>query len=877
MKTNIDRNLPNENYEAAISANSPSLSNAYATLADVSIGTPSGNQLISGGAVYSGTGLDFDVSALVYIIAGVQYNSLPTSVTLLVGDPANPRFDAIVVDETETVSVVQGTPAATPITPAIGEDQVLVQYILVGTNATTPNIATEYIYREGSAPDWAPSTNGTNNTANFSSLTPPPYQGTECVLAEIGRYSSTRGIRFSTGTPVSRADYVQLSFWVYLPVNLIAAGKLRGYIFMYSDNLVSTSDYLGYARFENYCDFTLVGQWQLVSIPTGLFAANLATRTTIGFINFTLWPNLSGYAPVEIAFDEIKLSTGYGPSTNVATVDILENDNVVGDTARINFLNGKNTKVGAIDDILNNKIDVSIDSLLEIKEDGVSIEPSVSGINFTGEGSTVTSLGGVNPEVTVDIPGSVFTSTINGANMIEVSHEADFGPGFPGGARILTSNTTYFVRGTVNITGRLIVDSPGISIKGWNRDDDSLNFTGLNTVGDLITVTDESFEISNLKISSTNDTAGTVALRAINYDAAEYNSGRNKVLTLINCQFRNCFDVWYIEGFDLVDIQNTLVWYIEATTIGCQFKNVSKLQLSSCEYVRWFDETNIANSLGIWVPAVYSIGDIVTEGPTFYKALTNNGVQPSTSIGVDWEAASYSTASMIELLDNAGGPGFGAVNINGGIYHPQQTQNGIDISTSSTTGFGTISSNAFVNVGLDTGKVFLPQGLTFLPEYSLPATVTYDVFANQGILNSTSGVVMTVNGNTQTTAISAGTPTIVDLDVFAVPQAYVRFGVNVNTGVSTYLGKKQIYVSIHCSFDYIKQGKNTDDYTFYIAKNGTVLPGSQLVIPDLDDITGVATLVYGTLVELNDEIALYVSSLGGDGMLVSNFTMLIRE
>ena len=62
MKTNIDRNLPNENYEAAISANSPSLSNAYATLADVSIGTPSGNQLISGGAVYSGTGLDFDVS-----------------------------------------------------------------------------------------------------------------------------------------------------------------------------------------------------------------------------------------------------------------------------------------------------------------------------------------------------------------------------------------------------------------------------------------------------------------------------------------------------------------------------------------------------------------------------------------------------------------------------------------------------------------------------------------------------------------------------------------------------------------------------------------------------------------------------------------------
>ena len=882
MKTNIDRNLPNENYEAAISANSPSLSNAYATLADVSIGTPSGNQLISGGAVYSGTGLDFDVSELVYIIAGVQYNSVPTSVTLLVGDPANPRFDAIVVDETETVSVVQGTPAATPITPAIGEDQVLVQYILVGTNATTPNIVTEYIYREGSAPDWTPSTNGTNNTANFSSLTPSPYQGTECVLAEIGRYSSTRGIRFSTGTPVNRDDYVQLSFWVYLPVNLIAAGKQRGYIFMYSDNSVSSSDYIGYARFENYCDFTLTGKWQLVSIPTALFAANRATRTTIGFINFTLWPNLSGFDPVEIAFDEIKLSTGYGPSTNVATVDILENDNVVGDTARINFLNGKNTKVGAIDDTLNNKIDVSIDSLLEIKEDGVGIEPSVSGINFTGEGSTVTSLGGVNPEVTVDIPGSVFTSTINGANMIEVSQESDFGAGFPGGARILTSNTTYFVRGAVNITGRLIVDSPGISIKGWNRDEDSLNFTGLNTVGDLITVTDESFEMSNLKISSTNDTAGTVALKAINYDAAEYNSGRDKVLTLVNCQFRNCFDVWYIEGFDLVDIQNTLVWYIEATTIGCQFKNVSKLQLSSCEYVRWFDETNIANSLGVWTPAVYSIGDIVTEGPTFYKALTNNGVQPSTSIGVDWEVASYSTASMIELLDNAGGPGFGAVNINGGIIHPQQTQTGIDINTASTTGFGTISSNAFVDVGLTTGKVFKPQGLTGLPEYSIGATYGYDIFANQGLLNSTSGIVATLNNNALVTSASL-TPIAINATTVS-PQAAVRFGTSTG-GEIEYFGTKQVYCSIHASVT-INSNGNDDTYSVTLWKDsgtGPVeLPGSEVSV-QLDSGGAVvlqeATVAinYGTLFNNGDKLELRIASGGPFDCIVPSYQLVVRE
>ena len=97
-----------------------------------------GNLLISGGASYSGTGLDFDVSPLVYLIAGIQYTTTQTSVTLNVGDPTNPRFDAIVADENEVVSVIQGTPAPIPITPEVGADQILVQYVLVGANATTP-------------------------------------------------------------------------------------------------------------------------------------------------------------------------------------------------------------------------------------------------------------------------------------------------------------------------------------------------------------------------------------------------------------------------------------------------------------------------------------------------------------------------------------------------------------------------------------------------------------------------------------------------------------------------------------------------------------------------------------------------------------------
>tara|TARA_R110002020_G_scaffold23658_6_gene78636 strand:- start:1617 stop:3119 length:1503 start_codon:yes stop_codon:yes gene_type:complete len=399
----IKRILKNNEWDAIRDANIPSAANPYATINDLGSIT-GGNQLISGGASYSGTGLVFDVSALEYTIAGVPYNTVATQVTLNAGDPANPRFDAIVADELEVVSVVQGVPAVTPSTPAIGEDQILVQYILVGANATTPSITTEYVYREDQTSDWQGSLSGTNNTADFSSTTPAPQQGTFCCLAEVGRYGKPYGVRFATGSPVSRADYVQLSFWVYLTQNMAAAGKLRGYVFAYADNTTTSTDYLGWARWDQYLDFSLTGVWQLVSIPTALFATNPAI-TTIGFLNFTLWPNTGSFDPVEFALDDIKLMTGYGPGLNVATIDVLEEGVIIGDTAKLNFVNGTDTEVSVIDDPINNKIDIEINRQFAVEDNGAAIEPTIKGINFTGAGVSVATPGGSNPKVVVTIPG----------------------------------------------------------------------------------------------------------------------------------------------------------------------------------------------------------------------------------------------------------------------------------------------------------------------------------------------------------------------------------------------------------------------------------------------------------------------------------------
>ena len=342
---------------------------------------------------------------------------------------------------------------------------------------------------------------------------------------------------------------------------------------------------------------------------------------------------------------------------------------------------------------------------LEITDSSTSVQ-SVTGLNtdntdpinpivkISVDGVTVTGLG--TPASPLISGGStVFTPTINGVTMKEVSQESDFGVASLG-IITLEPNTIYFIRGIVLCTNRLSIVNEGIALKGWNRDDDGLKYTGANGAGDFITVTDVNCDISSLKFSSTNSTALDVILRGSNYSYGAYNDGRLKVLTITNCQFRDCYDVLHIEGFDLADFSQTLIWYVKATGVGCHFKNVSKLQISSCEFVRWFDEATIPTPSG------------------------------------------YATASLVELLANGLGNGFGAINFSGNIFHPQQTQFGIKISDLATIGFGTISSNTGIDVGLTTGAV---------TEIDYDIQNSTIIQANQKIANGNSYATMALSAN----------------------------------------------------------------------------------------------------------------------------------
>lgn len=385
---------------------------------------------------------------------------------------------------------------------------------------------------------------------------------------------------------------------------------------------------------------------------------------------------------------------------------------------------------------------------------------------------------------------------------------------------VLEADTTYCINGTITTSQTITVTNENCQIIGFNRDKDALVYTG---TGDFITVTDVNFGIQGVCI-----TAGQTGARALNASNIDIPAGaplfgRTKVFTLVDCQFRGCYNVMQITGYDLVDILNTLFWYNFGAE-GCKFKSVSKLEITSCEFIRWFDEAT---------------------GTTF------------------------STGNMIDLGDAALGVGYGAINVTSSIIHPQQTQIGFNYpgAATDTTGYGTIASNTFVDVGLTTGAVvdidYNGNGNTYVVE------------ANQGLPNAKGIGTMILSGNALVTSISAAN-TPVKLNggtAFTFPVA--SRVLTSNTGEITYNSKISAYFSVTVSLtaEVVSGGAN-QVCNFYLAANGSVIPFAKGSL-ELDNgvplsltfnITGFAN--FGDVYEVYVE-----NTAGSNNILVSDLVL----
>lgn len=392
----------------------------------------------------------------------------------------------------------------------------------------------------------------------------------------------------------------------------------------------------------------------------------------------------------------------------------------------------------------------------------------------------------------------------------------------------LITNTTYVIRGQITISSNITCNVEGVEIIGIDRNEDEIVWSG---TGAFLTLTDCNIGINGVKFSSS--TSGNSILSATNVTGSGYNDGRDKIISILNCQFRGCYDVLDINGFDLVDINNSLFFYIQATNFGLRFQDVSKLQITSCELIRWFDESTLPTPSG------------------------------------------YATVSMIELQADSLSS-FGAVNINGCVIHPQQTQTGVYIDSSSTTGFGTIAANTFVSNGLTSGELFYPTVSAGVPDYSQTETYNFDVFTNQGLKNSNAYVLGTMTGNATDTALTVNTPAQIDTGNNNAQTSRQRWSAS-SGGQFTYLGTKDIFVSIMVRMTLDKQGGGTASYTFYIYKNGVQVSESATTTTGLTT-NDTLTMVYAMDIETTDYIQIWVeNTTDGDDMLITDWQVLIKE
>ena len=436
----------------------------------------------------------------------------------------------------------------------------------------------------------------------------------------------------------------------------------------------------------------------------------------------------------------------------------------------------------------------------------ISGEPTVnSGVDFNINGARLS------------LTNAGIIQTENGTTIVDVLDASDL-------PSTLAANTTYVIHGNLSVSTAHTVSNDNCAIVGRDRNKDRITYTGSST---FLTITDASFAMQDITIASTN--SSSVLIDATDVASSGYNNSRDHFFTLVNCQFRNVVgDLMTVRGFDLVDFNNTTFFYIESPNFGCRFEDVSKLEISSCEFIRWFSESSLPTPSG------------------------------------------FATCDMIELMAN-NLSSFGAVNISGCIIHPQQTQFALNVSSSSTTGFGTIAANAFVNVGITTGGIL--TGST----YDDTSMLKYDVFANQGLADSSAYKFLYQNG----TNAQSATTTFSVLSLLSVTSGAAQRLSTASSGGAQYDGTKEITVKVDASLTVQGVGGNNEQFEFQLYKiNGvtiTPIPGTASLIElDSGEIGGIKLFTITNLVQ-NDIIRVYYRSPSNDNFTLANYSIAIKQ
>lgn len=271
-----------------------------------------------GYVVWTGTGYIYDVGVAGYVIEYQDYISPYTQVTLAPADPTLDRIDVVYGDNTGTVGVITGTPAADPIKPQVDPlTQVEFTSILVLAGTTEPGDVTQHIiFNEnlGLTDEWNFSAVNLTTNPNYAVS---PYKDTKSIL--VSSYvAGSRYLNF-LGNTVDMTEWGMLTFGIRLNAAYDAASSFT--VRWYKANLPKSSQVVIADGFFNY-DKDLTG-WQVIQIPISAFTfSSLTLGDPATSVNRLMI--LCNGVGAGFQIDYVRLQTGI-PSTSQAGVVTFNN------------------------------------------------------------------------------------------------------------------------------------------------------------------------------------------------------------------------------------------------------------------------------------------------------------------------------------------------------------------------------------------------------------------------------------------------------------------------------------------------------------------------------------------------------------------------
>ena len=305
--------------------------------------------LISGGAEWSGVGLTFSVSVLEYTFTGPILFAGPEEIGLNVGDPTFSRIDAIVVNEAGDISVIEGVPSPDPATPPIPDEELLVQFIIVGAGATTPSITQEFVYVDNN--EWATSTYQTSGlifgSVSFTATTPSPFQGAFCINSNTDQRT---GLRFQRVSNFDATQYSVLSLRVWFNAAIPTNRSLQIQLWNNTNPVGGVANLMTLGLNRN-----TIGQWQQILVPITIFGG----VTNVNRMQIRMVGGTTNQA-VQFALDFIQFQTGVVQPTPQNNITVQKAGTSIGARSKINFIEGVNSTINVQDDVLNDRVNITI-------------------------------------------------------------------------------------------------------------------------------------------------------------------------------------------------------------------------------------------------------------------------------------------------------------------------------------------------------------------------------------------------------------------------------------------------------------------------------------------------------------------------------------